>query len=109
MAKGDYSTKFRPDLLRWLIQEGKTAQEIMEELSISPYTLKEHLLLLQRRDKKYYRIPGLFDDQKAGLRIIKRSRGRICLPGSSYLPFFRPADIFEMIERDGKTILRKIK
>ena len=108
MPQGDYSTKYRPDQLRQWIKEGKTSREIMNELSISLYTLKEHLFLLQRQDKKYYEIPGLLEDQEAFLRIIRRRRGTISSPSSLCLPDFRPADAFEMEEREGTTILKKI-
>jgi hypothetical protein len=108
MPKGDYSHRYRPDLLRQWIKEGKSAREIMRELSISPYTLKEHLFMLQREDRTYYEIPGLLEDQEAALRIIRRRRGTICSPSSLCLPDFRPADAFEMHEREGKLILKKI-
>jgi len=108
MPKGTYSIRYDPDLLRKRIKEGKTAREIMKELSISSFTLKEHLFLLQREDKKYYEIPGLLEDMEAFLRIIRRRRGTICSPSSLCLPSFRPADAFEMTERDGRTILKKI-
>ena len=108
MAKGDYSTKYRPDLLRKLILEGKTARQIMKELGISRFTLKEHLLLLQQRDKKYYEIPGLLEDQEAALRIIRRRRGYVCSPATLCLPNFRPTDAFEMSEEDGRIVLTKL-
>ncbi len=109
MAKGDYSTNSRPDLLRRMIAEGKTARQIMKELGISRYTLKEHLLLLQMKDKKYYEIPGLLEDQAAALRVIRRRRGYICSPATLCLPNFRPADAFEMKEEDdGRVVLEKI-
>ncbi|MFN2353979.1 MAG: AbrB/MazE/SpoVT family DNA-binding domain-containing protein, partial [Desulfopila sp.] len=59
MAKGSYSTKFQPEQLRKLINQNKTSREITTELGISSFTLKEHLLLLQREDKKAYVINGL--------------------------------------------------
>lgn len=108
MTKGGYSTKYKPERLRNLIHEGKTAREIMKELSISNYTLKEHLLMLQREDKKYYEIPGLFEDLEEASRMIRRRHGYISSPDSACEPRFRVADAFEMIERDGKTILKKI-
>ncbi|MCF8030037.1 MAG: helix-turn-helix transcriptional regulator [Desulfohalobiaceae bacterium] len=108
MAKSVYTTRFYPDKLRNLIKEGKTAQEIMNELSISRFTLKEHLLLLQRKDKTNYEISGLFEDREADKRMIKRRRGYICAPGSSYLPAFSSSDTFEMIEQDDRIILKKI-
>ena len=59
--KGNYSHRYNPDKLRNLISEGKNAKEIMKTLGISLWSLKEHLLLLQYQDKKYYEIKGLFD------------------------------------------------
>lgn len=109
MAKGVYTPKFNPRKLRSLIHSGKTADQIMKELSISRFTLKEHLLLLQRRDRINYDIPGLFEDQEAAKRMIKRRHGYICAPGSLYLPAFRSADTFEMIEREDRIILKKVK
>ena len=108
MPKGQYSPKYNPSKLRSLIDQGKTAKEIMKQLGISRFTLKEHLLLLQREDKKYYEIPGLIEDQEEALRIIKRRRGTICSPSSLCQPSFRPADAFEMVEENGRTILKKI-
>ena len=108
MAKGDYSTKYRPDLLRRMISEGKTARHIMKELGISRFTLKEHLLLLQQKDKKYYEIPGLLEDQEAAMRIVRRRKGSICSPATLCLPDFRPTDAFEMQEEDGRVVLVKL-
>lgn len=39
MAKGHYSIRYDPDKLRRMIEEGKTAKEIIKEFKISPYTL----------------------------------------------------------------------
>ena len=108
MATGDYSTKYNPDLLRKMIAEGKTARQIMKEFGISRFTLKEHLLLLQRKDKKYYEIPGLLEEQEAALRTIRRRRGYVCSPATLCLPNFRPADAFEMDEEDGRIVLTKL-
>jgi hypothetical protein len=60
-------------------------------------------------DRAKYDIPGLFEDQEAAQRMIKRRHGYICAPGSNYLPAFRTADAFEMIEREDRVILKKIK
>lgn len=109
MAKGVYTPKYDPQKLYRLIQEGKTAEQIMKELSISRFTLKEHLFLLQRKDKTNYDIPGLFEDQEAARRMIKRRHGYICAPGSSYLPAFSAGDTFEMIEREDRIILKKVQ
>jgi len=109
MAKRVYTPKYDPRKLRSLIQSGKTADQIMKELGVSRFTLKEHLLLLQRQDKINYDIPGLFEDQEAARRMIKRRRGYVCAPGSQYLPAFRSADTFELIEREDRIILKKVK
>lgn len=109
MAKGDYSTKYRPDLLRRMISEGKTARQIMKEFGISRFTLKEHLLLLQQKDEKYYEIPGLLEDQEAAMRIVRRRKGAVCSPATLCLPDFRPTDAFEMHEEeDGRVVLEKL-
>jgi hypothetical protein len=109
MATGDYSTKFHPDRLRRMIKEGKNARQIMREIGISRFTLKEHLLLLQRRDKTYYEIPGLLEEDDAALRTIRRRRGYVCSPATLCLPNFRPADAFEMKEEDdGRVVLEKL-
>ena len=48
--------------LRKLIQEKKTAKEIMEALNLShTQVLKHHLLKLCATDQKYYEIPGLYN------------------------------------------------
>ena len=48
--------------LRKLIQEKKTAKEILEALNIShTQVLKHHLLKLCATDQKYYEIPGLYN------------------------------------------------
>ena len=48
--------------LRKLIQEKKTAKEIMGALNIShTQVLKHHLLKLCATDQKYYEIPGLYN------------------------------------------------
>ncbi|MDZ7761462.1 MAG: AbrB/MazE/SpoVT family DNA-binding domain-containing protein [Desulfovermiculus sp.] len=109
MAKGDYSTKYNPELLRKKIAQGKTARQLMKDFGISRFTLKEHLLLLQQKDKRYYEIPGLLEDQEAAMRIVRRRKGTVCSPSTLVLPNFRPADAFEMYEQDdGRVVLEKI-
>ncbi|MGD2184926.1 MAG: helix-turn-helix domain-containing protein, partial [Desulfobacterales bacterium] len=61
MAKGDYSIRYDPDRLREMIEKGMSAKEITKEFEISPYTLREHLVMLQDLDKKIYVVEGLFD------------------------------------------------
>ncbi|MFW6401834.1 MAG: AbrB/MazE/SpoVT family DNA-binding domain-containing protein [Desulfohalobiaceae bacterium] len=106
MSKGDYSTKFQPEKLRDMIQAGRTAKQIMQELKISRLTLKEHLFLLQRKDKKYYEIPGLLEDREKTQKMLRYRRGYVCLPGSNYLPSFSTGNVLEMQEHADKIILQ---
>jgi hypothetical protein len=108
MPRSNYSTKYKPDKLRRLIADGKTAREILKELRISRHTLKEHLFLLQRDDKTYYEIPGLMEDEAEFRRIIKRRRGVVHPHGALGHSDFKPGEAFELIEEDGRIILRKL-
>jgi hypothetical protein len=108
MAMGSYSTKFQPERLRELINQNKTSREITKELGISSFTLKEHLLLLQRQDKKAYAIHGLLEDEEQRRRTIKFRRGIVFSPPSLVEKDFKPGDAFEMEEQEGRIILRKL-
>lgn len=108
MAKGSYSTKFQPERLRELIHQNKTSREITKELGISSFTLKEHLLLLQREDKKAYVVNGLLDDEEQRRRTIKFRRGKVLTPPNLVEKDFKPGDAFEMEEQGERIILRKI-
>jgi hypothetical protein len=96
MGKGDYSHKFDASKLEELIKQGKNAKEIMQKLDISRWTLKEHLLILQNRNKKYYEIPGLFDDAVIFSAKMLEKTG------------FQAGDEFEMIVEKDRIILKKI-
>ncbi|MDA3918775.1 MAG: AbrB/MazE/SpoVT family DNA-binding domain-containing protein [Deltaproteobacteria bacterium] len=72
MAKGSYSIRYNPEKLRKMIEDGKSAKEITKEFKISPYTLREHLMMLQDLDKKIYVIKGLFNySQEREVKIKK--------------------------------------
>jgi hypothetical protein len=108
--KTDYSTKFKPQRLRKFIHEEKTAKQIMRECGISLYTLKEHLELLNRKDKKEYTIKGLKEYEEKYKRLLRRRKGKICAFDSNCMPDFRFADTFELEEEEfeGKLILKKV-
>lgn len=108
MAKGSYSTRFQPERLKELINQNKTSREITKELGISSFTLKEHLLLLQRQDKKPYTIKGLVEDEDQRRRTIKFRRGIVLTPPRLVEKDFKPGDAFEMEEQGERIILRKI-
>ena len=72
MAKGNYSIRYDPDKLRKMIEEGKTAKEITKEFQISPYTLREHLVMLQNLDKKIYVVKGLFIHMPNNRKLKKK-------------------------------------
>lgn len=107
MAKSNYSIRYDPDRLRAMIGEGKTAAEILKEFRISPYTLREHLAMLQELDKKVYVIEGLFDHsekekpkfEKEGIVFSKKILEKTG---------FEPGDAFEMTVEEDRIILKKI-
>ena len=107
MVHSDYSHNYRPDKLRRLIQEGKTASEIMKELSISSWSLREHLLLLQKEDNTFYDIKGLHSDDwhKQPYQI---QEGIIFSPKFLEKTGFKPGDEFEMIVEKDRVILKKV-
>jgi hypothetical protein len=108
MAKGDYSIRYDPDRLRQMIEDGYTAKQISKELNISPYTLKEHLVMLQEKDNKIYVVKGLFDDPKSETRGSVKKEGIIFSKEILKETGFEPGDAFEMTVEDDKIILKKI-
>ncbi len=107
MPYGHYSHKYKPDKLRKLIQEGKTANEILDVLGISPWTLKEHLLMLQQRDKKAYEIEGLYD-RDGEKRLSYVNEGIIFSSEMLRQTGFDAGDEFEMIVEPDRIILKKL-
>jgi hypothetical protein len=108
MAKGDYSIRYDPDKLRKMIAEGKTAKEITQEFNISPYTLREHLVMLQERDKKVYMVKGLFDHSTTEKPKL-RKEGVVFSKEMLEKSGFEPGDAFQMTVEEDKIILKKIK
>ncbi|ETR73190.1 MAG: hypothetical protein OMM_07095 [Candidatus Magnetoglobus multicellularis str. Araruama] len=108
MAKGDYSIRFDADRLRNMISEGKTAKEIMKACKISNYTLREHLVLLQEKDRKIYVIEGLFDDRQVTDKKPIPKEGVIFSNKMLENTEFKSGDAFEMIVEEEQIILKKI-
>ncbi len=106
MAKGDYSIRYDPDKLRKMIEKGMTAKEITKEFEISPYTLREHLVMLQNLDKKIYVIKGLFDYSQVEESKIKKE-GIVFSKEMLEKTGFTPGDAFEMTVEDDRIILKK--
>jgi hypothetical protein len=106
MAKGNYSIRFDPDKLRKMIEEGKTAKEITEEFQISPYTLREHLMMLQNLDKKIYVVKGLFDYSKGKEPKIKKE-GIVFSKEMLEKSGFTPGDCFEMVVEQDRIVLKR--
>jgi hypothetical protein len=77
MKKGNYSIRYNPDKLREMIEAGKTAKEITKAFQISPYTLREHLVMLQELDKKIYVVKGLFDYSQAEQPKVKKEESSL--------------------------------
>lgn len=109
IKKGGFSTKYDPDRLRELIEEGKTAREIMKELKIARYTLNEHLLMLQREDKKMYHIEGLLDFSGARRQKqkVRKYEGIVISPKILEKSELEPGDTYEVLVEKGKIILKK--
>lgn len=106
MAKGSYSIRYNPDKLRKMIEDGKSAKEITKEFKISPYTLREHLMMLQDLDKKIYVIKGLFNySQEREVKVKKE--GIIFSKEMLEKTGFSPGDSFEMTVEDNKIVLKK--
>lgn len=108
MAKGHYSIRYNPDKLRDMINEGKRAREIMKEFKISPYTLWEHLHMLQELDRKVYYVNGLFDDPEAE-KPKTRQVGIVLSEEMLKKSGFKPGDAFELIVEKGQILLRKFR
>ncbi len=108
MAKGNYSIRYDPDKLRAMIEEGKTAKEIAKAFKISPYTLWEHLTMLQELDKKVYIIKGLFDPPEAEKKKIP-AEGIVFSEKMLEKTGFEPGDAFEMKIEEDRIILKRIQ
>jgi hypothetical protein len=106
MAKGSYSIRYNPDRLREMIKDGKNAKEITKEFKISPYTLREHLMMLQDLDKKIYVIKGLFNYSQEREGKVKKE-GIIFSKEMLEKTGFTPGDSFEMTVEDDKIVLKK--
>jgi len=108
MAKGNYSIRYNPDRLREMIEAGMTAKEITKEFKISPYTLREHLMMLQDLDKKIYVIKGLFNYSQEKETKVKKE-GIVFSKEILDKTGFTPGDAFEMTVENDQIILKKIQ
>jgi hypothetical protein len=108
MAKSNYSIRYDPDKLRTMIEEGKTAKEITKAFKISPYTLREHLVMLQNQDKRIYVIKGLFDYSQAEKPKVQKE-GVIFSKEMLEKTGFSPGDCFEMTVEQDRIILKKVE
>ena len=110
MTRRSFSIRYNPDKLREMINEGKRAKEIMKEFKISPYTLKEHVRMLQEDDKKIYYVRGLFDDPDADAKQPKsREAGLVFSKELLEKGGFTPGDALEVTVENGRLILKKIQ
>lgn len=107
MSNGNDSNRYNPDKLRKMIREGKTAKEITTEFRISPYTLMEHLVMLQEIDQKVYIIKRLFDHLEEGKPKL-RKEGIVFHKEVLEKIGFKPGDAFEMRASGNRIILEKI-
>ena len=108
MAKGNYSIRYDPDRLREMIAKGMHAKEITKELKISPYTLREHLIMLQELDQKIYVIKGLFNYSLKEESKVKKE-GIVFSKEMLEKTGFTLGDCFEMSVEDDRIILKKVE
>jgi hypothetical protein len=108
MAKGDYSIRYDPDRIRKMIEKGMTAKEITKEFKISPFTLREHLAMLQELDGKIYVIKGLFDYSPAEKPKVKKE-GIIFSKEMLEKTGFTLGDCFEMVVEKDRIILKRVE
>jgi hypothetical protein len=108
MAEGDYNTGYAPDKLRKMIAEGKTARDIATEFRISPYRLREYLVMLQELDQKVYIIQGLFDYSETEKPEF-RKEGIVFHQELLEKIDFQPGDAFEMRVSGNRIVLEIIK
>ena len=108
MAKGDYSIRYDPDRLREMIEKGMSAKEITKELKVSPFTLREHLTMLQELDKKIYVIDGLFDYSPAEKPKVQK-HGIIFSKEMLEKTGFTQGDCFEMKVEKDRIILKRVE
>ncbi|GEM_PF-542347 len=85
-----FESKYDANLLRSLIKEGKTADEIQEALNLaSRQSLKQHILRLINEDGKFYEVAGLYRDAKKKPMInykgdIRITKKMLSFEGSTY-------------------------
>ncbi len=108
MAKGNYSIRYDPDRLREMIAKGMHAKEITKAFKISPYTLREHLIMLQELDQKIYVIKGLFNYSLEEEAKVKKE-GIVFTKEMLDKTGFMPGDCFEMEVEEDRIILKKVE
>ena len=105
-----FESKYDSNRLREMINEGRTADEIQEELAIvSKQSLRQHVLKLINQDRQFYEVPGLYVRNlkrpmvnfKGEIRLTKKM---IDFPGSTY----QHNDQFEIDADNEKIILTRV-
>ena len=108
MTEDPSSTRYDPDRLRKMIEDGRSAKEIVAGLGITPYKLREYLVMLQEIDHKVYIIQGLFD-YSATEKPEFRKEGIVFHQEVLEKIGFEPGDAFEMRASGNRIVLEMIK
>jgi hypothetical protein len=108
MSNENPSSRYDPDKLRKMIEDGLTAREISSELGITPYRLREYLVMLQEIDHKVYVITGLFDYSEKEKPEF-RKEGIVFHQEVLEKIGFEPGDAFEMRASGNRIVLEMIK
>lgn len=108
MSTNSFNVHYDPDKLRQMIEEGRTAREITAEFRISPYRLREYLVMLQELDHKIYIVTGLFDYSETE-KPEYRKEGIVFHQEVLEKIGFEPGDAFEMRASGNRIVLEMIK
>ena len=108
MTEDRHPTRYNPDRLRKMIEDGRTAREIATGLGITPYRLREYLVMLQELDHKIYIVTGLFDYSETE-KPEYRKEGIVFHQEVLEKIGFEPGDAFEMRASGNRIVLEMIK
>ena len=101
-------TKFDADKLRILINEGKSAQQIMDAFEIKKPMLKNYIIKLTMIDQKFYTIEGI--SERSVFTTPKFSKTGLHLSPAKLKSYgFKLDDEFKVSSpENGKIVLEKI-
>lgn len=109
-GKKGIESKYNPNVLRQMIEEDKTSEEIMSVLGIvSKQSLRQHVMRLCNEDQKFYQVKGLYVRNASKPHVnskgdVKISKKMLAFPDSTYYP----GDQFDISVDNEKIILTRL-